>query len=808
MGEEKNLVLPIGPESADVMLILDSATDEEAKLGRAFSGTNEKQLRPLCKGAGIIYDTTYRTLYIKQNLSYNGPKKKLREAAIAEAKLEKDYDTILWEEILSAKPKVIVPLGELSLQFIAGEKSISKFRGSILPLREDHRRKLGVSKYNPKILPTLPPKYFFVDPKVKLYVSVDFSKVAHLLNNGNVPDVEDVVWVADTIDKLNNFAERHRNAEWGVFDIETKFNIPVCIGFCFSDHEAICVPLVDNEVDNTHEIMLWKTVDELLRSKKWVNQNIKFDIQKLMRFGFQIPNIIGDTAIRSNILYPEFPKNLAFLNSIYTNIPYYKDEGKDAKDRKQLYLYCAKDCLSTYRIYKEQEAELEEFNLKPFESKINTLFWPYVRMEERGIRVDESRLRKLTAKYDLEYDIHRSWLEKKTYKGFNPHSPDQVSKLLYGEFELKEQRNRKTDSLETGEETIEYLLTRYCQDDRHKQLVLQLIVGCRKLHKVIEYCETVIHPDFRLRGSWDIGGTNTGRTACRGTTDYKMYKSYKDKHWRFTDCGRSIQTIGKHGFKLLGEWYGKDLRSIFVPSPGFILVEGDLAAAEARVDAVLAEDYDILKTYDIPPGVHIKTGEWIFGRLIDKKKEPDLYHIAKTIRHAGERNMFPQRCMMILAPFGNFSLQFCEEALTKFHSNQPNIRKIFHEEVHSFVQRHHYLISPHGRRRSFYGELNNETYNEAISVLPQCTVSDHMKFSMPMIEERMPGIRILAESHDSLLAEIKKDELEKYANIFKEIVTRPINFNTCSLSRDFELSIPCEMSYSEDSWQEMIDFKI
>lgn len=808
---DRNLVLPIGPEKADIMLILDSATDEEEKTGYAFSGHNESEIRKTCRGAGITYDLTYRTLYLKQKLSYDGPKKKYKDHAIEEARAEKDYDSILWEEITEHQPKVIVPLGELSLQFITGEKSITKFRGSVLPLSPILKNKLIDAKinYNPKILPSLPPKFFFIDSKIKSYVLADFGKIANIINsNGNYQQIPDLIWIADSAEKFDNFVKRNLDNKWGVFDIETKFNIPVCIGFSFTEHEAICVPLIDSDVDNTTLLLLWKKVDELLRSKQWVNQNIKFDVQKLLRFGFEVPNVIGDTAIRSNILFPEFPKNLAFLNSIYTDIPYYKDEGKDAKDRKQLYHYCAKDCLSTYRIYLEQENELNEFELKPFEQEVNKLFWPYVRMEERGIRVDEDRLRGLTAKYDVQYEIHRKWLESITFKGFNPHSPDQVSKLIYQDFKLPEQKNRKTESLETGEETLEYLLTRYCQEDKHMTIVLQLIIGCRKLHKVIEYCETVIHPDFRLRGSWDLGGTNTGRTACKSTTDYKLYKSYKDKHWKFTDCGRSIQTISKHGFKLFDEWYGKDLRSIFVPSPNFVFIEGDLAAAEARVDAVLAEDYKILESYDIPPGVHVKTGEWIFGYQVNKKTEPEKYHIAKTVRHAGERNMQAQRCMMILAPFGNFSLQFCEQALAKFHENQPNIRGVFHAEVIEFLRKNHFLISPHGRRRSFFGEMNKETYNEAISTLPQCTVSDQMKFSIPMLEERMPGVRILAECHDSLLAEVKESEKEKYAEIFKEVVTRPIDFTRCSLSREFQLVIPCELSYSSDSWDKMEDLKI
>ena len=806
MPSDRNIVVPVGPEGADIMLILDTASEEEEGFGLAFAGNNERQIKPLCKGAGISYETTYRTLYLKQKLFYDGPKKKQREQAIEAARLEKDYDKILKNEIFTHRPKIIVPMGELSLEFVAGQRSVAKFRGSVLELREELMKEAAPLGYFPKIIPTLPPKFFFIDPRAKVYVSVDFSKIANQVRLNGHKKPEELFWVADTPDKFKNFLDRYIDQEWGVFDIETEFNIPVCIGFSFSDFEACCVPLIDDKIDHLNLALLWKMVDRTLRSKYWVNQNIKFDVQKLTRFGFEIPNIKGDTALRSNILYPEFPKNLAFLNSIYTDMPYYKDEGKNAKDRKQLYIYCAKDCLSTRKVYIEQSKELEEFDLQDFEKEVNKLFWPYVRMEERGIRIDHERHQKLFAKYDLAYDIHRLWLSSKITKGFNPHSPDQVAEVVYKSMDLPEQKNRKTGGLLTDEETLEYLLGRYCQDDYHKQLILQLIIGCRKLHKVIEYLETIIHPDNHLRGSWDLGGTNTGRSSCKSTTDYRLYFDRKDKKWKFTDCGRSIQTLAKHGFKLLGEWYGKDLRSMFVPSPNYVYIEGDLAAAEARVDAVLSEDFEILKTYDIPPGVHVKTGEWIFGRVIDKKKEPDYYHISKTIRHAGERNMYPERCMMLLAPFGNYDLKFCTAALNKFHENQPNIKKVFHAEVCQFVQKNRYLVSPQGRRRGFFGDLNNETYNEAISTLPQATVSDHMKFSIPMLEERLPGVRLLAENHDGILAEVKKEDIHRYAYAFKEITSRPIDFRRCSIRREFLLTIPSEISIGE-SWDSMEDLK-
>jgi hypothetical protein len=61
-----------------------------------------------------------------------------------------------------------------------------------------------------------------------------------------------------------------------------------------------------------------------------------------------------------------------------------------------------------------------------------------------------------------------------------------------------------------------------------------------------------------------------------------------------------------------GEQYGKDLRSMFVPNRGYSLVEHDLSQAEARMDAVLASDHDILSGFDDGIGIHCLTGSWVY----------------------------------------------------------------------------------------------------------------------------------------------------------------------------------------------------
>ncbi len=68
----------------------------------------------------------------------------------------------------------------------------------------------------------------------------------------------------------------------------------------------------------------------------------------------------------------------------------------------------------------------------------------------------------------------------------------------------------------------------------------------------------------------------------------------------------------------------------------------------------------------------------------------------------------------------------------------------------------------------------------------------------------MKDLRYLTEQHDASLVEIRKDELERYAALVKKYVETPIDFRKCSLKRDFELVIPSEIEWSENSWFDMV----
>jgi len=802
-----------GNSNALVMLIADGASDNDVTAGLALTGDQQKKLQGCATANRIEWSQFWLTALIKEKIN-------LKKADANKLLVTDEYKRILLDEINTIKPNILVPLSELSFNFLTGLTGIRKFRGSVLHPSGN----LSLNNPTIRVIPTLGPNpYLYEDPKMEFITRLDFNKIARNLYVTDPIKEVGMVWWAKTAAEVRSFFDRHyaptlAAGGFVTIDIETFANLPTCIGFCFDGQESCCVPLLDYRLSADEQAAMLVLVLKLLRSPiRKVNQNYKFDWRKLERMGFKVNNWVGDTMLAQSVLYCEFPKNLGFLTSLYTDMPYFKDEGKEFDPskykREQLYIYNAKDCLSTHQIYSQQLTELKEMNVEDVYQSLITIVPIYKEMEENGILVDDEQRRRLLAKYVSLYSIYTMKLRKLVGYEINPLSAKAIGNLVYNELKWEVVRgvkhSKKTGEPSADEESLEILMWSSRCNSNLGRSTLRTIIDCRKIHKCIEFLSLPTYPDGRHRCEFNLAGAETGRTTAGETTDYYLY--YEKGKIKLGNMGHSFQTIGKHGFEVDGTTYGKDLRAIFVPSPGYSFVECDLSQAEARVDAVLAKDFEILKVFDTPTGIHRLTGSWVFSCLPNEIKKNDLvdgvdrYHVSKTVRHAGERNMSPMRLMMMIAK----EMKFCVEVLKKFHDNQPNIRHVFHREIREQIQGERTLIAPNGRRRDFFGRINEETVNQGISQLPQAIVTDYMKAALPkVLAECRDFMRPLSEAHDGFLSEVKIGCEEQYGRSFKKNVEVGIDFRTCSLSRDFELVIPMECEVSTTNWQEMKGLKL
>jgi DNA polymerase I len=792
------MIVSAGPDSASIMLVGDFASSNDIINGFALS--NIGATRQLFNDAGVHLDSCYRTLYIKDGLSYYGRAAKRSRIAIEEA-FERakplDYKEILFNEIVSVSPSVVVPMGELSLKVLAGVKGIEKYRGSVLPpvLQLRERLKLPL-----RVIPTYSNKQLFDKWSNRVICSFDIQRILKHRNNNEPIKDNNLIWTATTVSAFRAYLARQKNPDFVTLDIETVGGILSCIGFSFDGHEGVCVPLIDKDIDLGNRTLLWFEVNRLLKSNiPKVNQNIKFDWSILQRYGFTVNNIIGDTMLGAHLLYPELPKKLAFWTSIYTEQPYYKDEGKEynpkVHEKAQFYAYNAKDAIVTWNIHNEQKKELEESNLQYFyDTYTIPLMKLYKRIDERGLLVDLDVREQIIAKYETFANIKHKTIELLAGHPINLNAPTQVQKLVYEE--LKFPKHHKQDDagllhLTTEEDTLVDLMIFHPLENTMGEMgknILGMIIDWRKITKILQYAKINLHPDNRLRTSYKLHGTETGRTSGGRSLDSML--RWKKDHFEQIKLGGSLQTLPKHGFKIGNQYYGRDLRDMFIATPGYVLVEGDLSQAEARAVALMAEDYELLASFDIPPGVHKLTASWIYRVPPEEiKKGTNEYHMGKIVRHAGNNNMKERT----LSEQTHIDITEAKALLDKFHAASPRIRGIFHREIRDIVRKTHQLKTPFGRKRDFFAKIDENLYNEAIGYIQQSTISDATKFAMLRVDKRCPWAYFVYEGHDAGMAEVPEDRVDEYKAVWKEEAEKPIDWRQCSLPRDYDLVIPTEI---------------
>src|SRR5439155_389488 len=232
------------------------------------------------------------------------------------------------------------------------------------------------------------------------------------------------------------------------------------------------------------------------------NQNIKYDITILERHGFYINSVFHDTMIKAGLLYPELPKALDFLTSIYTPLKYYKDEGKNfdptKDDKERILIYNAKDSLAAHLVNKKQEEELKENGSHElYYKELSPLILIYKDIDEARILIDQNQKEKLLLKYTDAYNRELTFLRNRINNDkFNARSPQQVGRLIYDD--LKFPKRQKTNeygekTYKTDKDTLDELIINHPEDNRLGNLgygIITRVILCRKLAKVIEYIET------------------------------------------------------------------------------------------------------------------------------------------------------------------------------------------------------------------------------------------------------------------------------------------------------------------------------
>jgi len=811
-----NYINGIGSISPQLMIIGEAPGRYENEQGIPFVGPSGKILDDCLFKADIRRSDCYITNVVK----FQPPLNDLKKLHLIGVDIGQSMQELWDNEINKLHPNCILAIGDLALQAVADCTGILNYRGSILTARD------GITKVVPTIHPAALFSHGSSDSEdsrgglswtyLKL-IEADIIRAAEesLTKTLILPD-RTLSIAHNSLDAHRFFREYEKKTLCAV-DIESINCVPVCVGFAFSRNHAISIPLLrqigtnkltdmgDNELDEC-----WREIDKQLRRCKIIGHNYMYDDYKLGLIGFETPNVYSDTLIKTRVIFPELPdKRLNVVSSLWTREPYYKDDGKEYKFGKfnidNFFRYNARDCAVTFEIDEAQEKDLIELSDR-FNVPLKSYYYDYMmkkhklylKLQTVGKRVDLARQKELKVKYTkMQEDVH-SRLIKAIGDEINVKSYPQMFNLLYKIMKFK---IRKRDP--TSEDSIVALLG--STKKKEQKEILNDVLEERRIRDQ-KSRQISFSPDYdgRCKSAYNISATET----CRSSTGI-LKKPLRPKK-----IGLADHTISAHGR------LGKDIKSMFIADDGYVILAADSRTAEARVVAVLGEDYELLIAFD-KVDIHRRTAALMFGYtsrlelgvdfihpIVDNlpKEGPERF-TGKMIRHAGNYDMKKRRLM---TEFNTNAQKFeipmdisewkAGQLLDLFHIASPKIKEKFHADIKDAINSSRVIIDPMGGVRIFNGRMDDSLYQEAYANIPQRTVAHLVQGAALAIDEELKddkGFLWSQEKHDAIYLQAPENNWEPYARLMKKYMERPIDFRTyCTLKRDYDLVIPCDVEIS------------
>jgi len=729
------IVPPEGPLDCKIAFVGEAPGAKEQAVLRPFVGPAGMELNKLLHSVGIVRSSCYITNVIKEQPKNNDITQFINVKKNFVTDAAKDYINHLKRELSECSANIIVALGNTALWALTGNYGIERWRGSIIESTLVEGRKV-IGTFHPRAV--IGPTGVFI---WKHLISFDLARA---MRESEFPDIRHPAMrlqVRPSFEEAISYLEECAQQDIIDVDIETLRNEVSCISFSYSNSSSISIPMTAEHGDYwqpDQEVEIFRKIAEVLENPEIVKrgQNFLFDMFFLWRrHGIRTTNIL-DTMVAQAILFPDFKKGLDFITSIHTDIPYYKDEGKQwnriTGSWEQHWLYNCKDTIATSCAYPSLMGQLgAQDNLTTFHRQ-NDLIESLLFMQARGIKMDVVSLK--MASESVERHIERLQNELWSICGYelNPRSPAQLVEYFYQKKGIKPYVDRKTGRPTTDEKALTRL---YIKGYREADLILKL----RDYGKLKgTYLDVSLDEDDRMRCSYNPVGAKTGRLS-----------SSKN----IFGTGGNLQNIPP------------EMKEFMLFDEGYVGYEIDLSQAENRIVAYCGPVPEMIQAFEDNKDVHRLTASLMFGVPYDQvSDEPGSTHLGGG-RYS--QRFFGKKCNHSLNyDLGSVSFSLLLEIelregkylVESYHRAYPGVRNGFQRMIQDQVNRNRTVLNPMGRKRLFLDRIDDELYKSAYGHFPQSTVAD-------IISERglnfiyytkniFNDVELLLQTHDSITFQI------------------------------------------------------
>jgi DNA polymerase-1 len=355
-------------------------------------------------------------------------------------------------------------------------------------------------------------------------------------------------------------------------------------------------------------------------------------------------------------------------------------------------------------------------------------------------------------------------------KPLNPQSPKQLADFFYGALRIpiiesfkKGQRKVSTDR-DALEKLEAYKLARP---------FARTINQIRQVDKMISVLTTGIDADNRMRTSYNVAGTETGRWSSSENA---------------FGTGTNLQNIT-----------GK-LREIFIADPGCKIGYFDLDQAESRVVAYISDDENYIKACE-SGDLHTTVTEMVWPDLFLSKAGLPLDLSLEAKREIAETPFYMHWSYRDMAKRGGHGTNYygkpntialhlklpkivIERFQPAYFASFPGLSR-WHNRVAYTLQTEKQITTVLGRRRYFFARASEDaTLREAIAYEPQSIVGDLLNLAMYRVWKmtrltgELAGAKLLAQVHDAIVVQYPEGKEAEYVNKILTAMRTPVRFPT------------------------------
>ena len=458
--------------------------------------------------------------------------------------------------------------------------------------------------------------------------------------------------------------------------------------------------------------------------KQLVLHDSKTTLHRLNGLGMDLGSCVFDTALAAYDLNPsqsDYPVSKLATNFLGTSV----EDGDAAA--------CAE---ALWQLRPALTAELEKNSMTELYSKIELpLCEVLYRMENRGIRIDRNQLEQfgsmLTERIAACEEVIFSYSEGT----FNINSPKQLGEVLFDRLGLPP--SRKTQKgYSTNAEVLEKL------KDKHP--IIPAIMDYRMLTKLKS-----TYADGLLK---EIGGDGRVHTT---------FQNLVTATGRLSSTEPNLQNIP------VRTDMGAEIRKMFVPESGCVLVDADYSQIELRVLAHIADDKAMQKAFCDRVDIHTATASQVFGVPVEEVTPLQRRH-AKAVNFGIVYGISE----FSLAEDIGVSRYEAREYIDHYLANYSGVRA-YMKQVVANARETGYTQTLYGRRR-YVPELKSSNFNvrsgaERITLNTpiQGTAADIIKLAMIRVEnalaENFPEAKLLLQVHDELIVECPEEQAAQVA---------------------------------------------